>query len=49
VTPVVAVRNPFTLSDPGSPAHLGAAYGSTEPWFMVVDLDGVRVYRPGGA
>ncbi len=46
VTPVVAVRNPFTLSDPGSPAHLGAAFGATEPWLMVVDLDGVRVYRP---
>lgn len=48
VTPVVAVRNPFSLSDPGSPAHLGAAYGADEPWFMVVDLDGVRVYRLAG-
>ncbi|MBI5157615.1 MAG: hypothetical protein HZA58_06310 [Acidimicrobiia bacterium] len=49
VTPVVAVRSPFTLSDPGSPAHLGAAYGAGEPWFMVVDTDGVRIYRPSAA
>lgn len=45
-SPVMAMRTPFILSDPGSPSHLGAAYGATEPWFMVVDPDGVRVYRP---
>lgn len=48
VTPVLAVRNPFTLSDTGSPAHLGAAFGALRPWFMVVDVDGVRIYRPTG-
>lgn len=46
VTPVVEVRNPYTLADTGSPAHLGAAFGADAPWLMVVDLDGVHVYRP---
>ncbi len=45
VTAPVPVRNPFTSSDPGSPAQLGAAFGAENPWFMVVDTDGVRVYR----
>ena len=48
VTPVIAVRDPFTLSDPGSPAHLGAAFGSTEAWLMFIDTDGVRIYRRSG-
>lgn len=47
VTAMTAVRNPFTTADPGSPAHLGAAAGDATPWFMVVDTDGVRVYRRG--
>jgi hypothetical protein len=36
--------NPFTAADPGSPAHLGTAYGSEDPWFMVVGEEGVDVY-----
>lgn len=48
VTPVLAVRNPFTPSDPGSPGHLGAAFAATQPFYMVVDIDGVRIYRPAG-
>lgn len=46
VTPIVPVRNPFTPSDPGSPAHLGAAFGANEAWLMIIDTDGVRVYQP---
>lgn len=48
VTPVTPVRNPFTPSDPGSPGQLGAAFGTDLPWLMVVDVDGVRIYRPVG-
>ena len=48
VTPVVTVRNPFSPSDPGSPAHLGAAFGATQPWYMIVDTDGIHVYRRTG-
>jgi hypothetical protein len=48
VTPVIPVRDPYTLSDPGSPAHLGAAFGSNQPWLMCIDTDGVRIYRPVG-
>lgn len=48
VTPVVEVRNPFSPSDPGSPAHLGAAFGATQPWYMIVDTDGIHVYRRTG-
>lgn len=42
---VSPIRNPFSASDPGSPAHLGAAFGAEQPWFMVVDTDGVHIYR----
>jgi hypothetical protein len=48
VTAVVPVRNPFSPSDPGSPAHLGAAFGATAPWYMIVDTDGIHVYRRTG-
>lgn len=48
VTPVIATRNPFTPSDTGSPSHLGAAFGADEPWLMILDTDGVRIYRPAG-
>jgi hypothetical protein len=46
VTPILPLRNPYTLSDPGSPGHLGAAFGASEPWLMFIDTDGVRIYRP---
>jgi hypothetical protein len=39
------LRNPFTPSDPGSPAHLGVRPGSSTPWLMFIDEDGVRVFR----
>jgi len=45
---VIATRNPFTPSDTGSPSHLGAAFGADEPWLMILDTDGVRIYRPAG-
>lgn len=35
--------NPFTPADPGSPSHLGIAYGSSTPWLMIVGETGVRV------
>jgi len=44
VGPVEAVRDPFSPSDPGSPAHLGVRPGSSDPWLMFVDEDGVRVF-----
>jgi hypothetical protein len=36
--------NPFTPADPGSPGHLGVAYGSSTPWAMLVTEDGLEVY-----
>lgn len=44
-SPVEATRDPFTPSDPGSPAHLGVRAGASTPWIMVVDTDGVHVYE----
>jgi hypothetical protein len=41
---VETVRDPFSPSDPGSPAHLGVRPGSSDPWLMFIDEDGVRVY-----
>jgi hypothetical protein len=43
-SPVESTRDPFTPSDPGSPAHLGVRPGTSTPWIMIVDTDGVRVY-----
>lgn len=43
-SPVEPTRDPFTPSDPGSPAHLGIRAGDGAPWIMIVDTDGVRVY-----
>lgn len=45
VSPIEPTRDPFTPSDPGSPAHLGVRAGSDAPWIMIVDIDGVRVYQ----
>ena len=36
--------DPFTPADPGSPSHLGVAYGRAAPWLMVVSEVGVLVY-----
>lgn len=44
VGPMSPILNPFTPADPGSPAHFGAAYGATSPWFMVIGEEGVEVY-----
>lgn len=44
VSPVEKVRNPFSPSDPGSPSHLGVRPGTSDPWLMFIDEDGVRVY-----
>ncbi len=38
------VTDPFTPSDPGSPAHLGVTPGTSNPWMMVVGEDGVHVF-----
>ncbi len=42
---MITARNPLTPSDPGSPAHLGAAFGADQPWLMIIDTDGVRIYH----
>ena len=44
VSPIESTRDPFTPSDPGSPAQLGVRAGANTPWIMIVDTDGVRVY-----
>lgn len=38
------IVNPFSMSDPGSPSHLGVTPGTSTPWMMVVGEDGVHVY-----
>lgn len=45
VSPMEPSRDPFSPSDPGSPAHLGVRPGSDVPWLMFIDTDGVRVYE----
>jgi hypothetical protein len=45
VSAVEPIRNPFTDADPGSPARLGVRPGTTEVTFMIIDTDGVKVYR----
>lgn len=47
VGPLEPMRDPFSPSDPGSPSHLGMRPGSSDPWLMFVDVDGVRVYSRG--
>jgi hypothetical protein len=47
VSQVEPIRDPFGPADPGSPAHLGMTPGSSDPWLMMVDEDGVRIYRRG--
>jgi hypothetical protein len=42
------IVDPFSLSDPGSPAHLGVTPGTSTPWMMVVGEDGVHVYTRSG-
>ncbi len=44
VSEVEAIREPFSPADPGSPAHLGVTPGTSDPWLMMVDEDGVRIY-----
>jgi hypothetical protein len=39
------IVDPFSSADPGSPAHLGVRPGTSDPWMMVIDEDGVRVYQ----
>ncbi len=45
---VEPIRDPFSPADPGSPAHLGVGPGTTTPWLMMIDEDGVRIYTRGG-
>ncbi len=44
VSEVEAIREPFSPADPGSPAHLGVTPGTSDPWLMMIDEDGVRIY-----
>ncbi|HEX6947074.1 MAG TPA: hypothetical protein VF246_06960 [Acidimicrobiia bacterium] len=38
------MMDPSSASDPGTPARLGVTPGTTNPTFMVIGTDGVRVY-----
>jgi hypothetical protein len=38
------MMDPFTPSDPGTPARLGVRPGMSDPWIMNIGTDGVRVY-----
>jgi hypothetical protein len=42
------IADPFSLSDPGSPSHLGVTPGTSTPWMMVVGEDGVHVHTRSG-
>jgi len=42
------ISDPFSLADPGSPAHLGVRPGTSTPWVMVVGEDGVHVFTRSG-
>jgi hypothetical protein len=44
VSEIEPTQDPFSPSDPGSPAHLGVRPGTSSPWLMFVDTDGVRVF-----
>lgn len=45
VSDIESIRDPYSPSDPGSPAHLGMRPGASQPWLMFIDPDGVRVYE----
>lgn len=47
VAPVEALPDPFTEADPGSPAQLAMAAGSSTPQLVHVLPDGVHVYQRG--
>ncbi len=47
LSPLESTRDPWSPSDPGSPAHLGVRPGTSTPWLMFVDTDGVRVFTRG--
>lgn len=48
VSEVEPIVDPFSLSDPGSPSHLGVTPGTSTPWIMVVGEDGVHVHTRSG-
>jgi hypothetical protein len=43
-----AIADPFSPSDPGSPARLGVTPGTSTPWMMLIGEDGVRVFTRDG-
>lgn len=42
------IVDPFSLSDPGSPSHLGVTPGTSIPWIMVVGEERVHVFTRSG-
>ena len=44
---VEPIRDPLSRLHPGSPTHLGVTPGTSDPWLMMVDEDGVRIYTRG--
>lgn len=45
VSPVEGLPDPFSESDPGSPAQLAVRFGSSTPMLVYVGADGVHVYE----
>ncbi len=39
------IADPFSFSDPGSPARLGITPGTSLPWLMLIGEDGVHVHQ----
>ena len=47
-SPTEALSSPFSEADPGSPAQLAMASGSSTPMLVYVLDDGVHVYERAG-
>lgn len=45
VGPIEPVRDPFSSADPSTPTRLGIRPGTSDPWLMFIDEDGVRVFN----
>jgi hypothetical protein len=43
-TAMERMRNPSSPADPGDPAHIGVAPGTSVPWLMFIDPAGLRTY-----
>jgi hypothetical protein len=48
VSQLEPVSDPFSPSDGGNGGRLGVTPGTSDPWVMNIDEDGVRIYTRGG-